>query len=119
MLYNERQILRMELLRMWFSKKVTIFKRKDKQTWQKIRDLLKEEGFKGVRSSHYPVDSLSACGCGPKLDPRNFGAGGYIDRDVYFVDVKEDDAERARALLSSRGINAVVDDDVIGKFGRI
>ena len=104
---------------MWFARKVTLFKRKDRETWQKIRDALKAEGFTGVRASHYPIDSLNACGCGAKVDPRNFGAKGYIDRDVYFVDVKADDFERAKTLLSSRGIDASVDDDVIGKLGRV
>ena len=104
---------------MWFTKKVTIYKKKDKETWQKIRDVLKAEGFKGVRASHYPIDSLNACGCGSKLDPRNFGAKGYIDRDVYFVDVKEEDYARAKSVLSSHGIEAVVEDDVTGKLGRV
>ncbi|MBQ7594922.1 MAG: hypothetical protein IJU48_11315 [Synergistaceae bacterium] len=104
---------------MWFVKKVTVFKRKDKETWQKIRDLLKSEGLKGVRASHYPIDSLNACGCGAKVDPRNFGAKGYIDRDVYFVDVKEEDLQRAKEIISSHGLEAVVEDDVIGKLGRM
>lgn len=104
---------------MWFAKKVTLFKRKDRETWQNIKDVLKSEGFKGVRASHYPIDSLNACGCGAKVDPRNFGQGGYIDRDVYFVDVNEKDFDRAKNLLASRGIDASVDDDVIGKLGRV
>lgn len=104
---------------MWFTKKTTIYKKKDKETWQKIREVLKSEGFKGVRASHYEAESLCACGCGSKLDPRNFGKNGYIDRDIYYVDVKAEDAERARAVISSRGIEAVVDDDAVGKLGRL
>ncbi|MBQ3403535.1 MAG: hypothetical protein IJG65_09255 [Synergistaceae bacterium] len=104
---------------MWFSRKVTIFKKKDGVTWQKIKDALKSAGLKGVRSGHYPVDSLNACGCGAKVDPRNFGAGGWIDRDVYFVDVKPEDLERAKSILSENGLDASVDDDVIGKLGRV
>ncbi len=104
---------------MWFAKKVTLFKKKDKDTWQKIRDVLKEEGIKGVRASHYSSESLCACGCGSKLDPRNFGAGGYIDRDIYFVDVKEEDYSRAKSIIESHGISAVVDDDTVGKLGRL
>ena len=34
-----------------------------------------------------------------KLDPRNFGANGEIDRQVYFIDVKEEDFERAQNIL--------------------
>ena len=104
---------------MWFRKKVTIFQKKDKDTWQRIKDVLKSAGIEGVRSGHYDADSLRPCGCGSKLDPRNFGAGGYIDRDIYYVEVREEDSERAKGVLASRGIEAVVDDDVIGKLGRM
>ncbi|MBQ7154297.1 MAG: hypothetical protein IJR85_01940 [Synergistaceae bacterium] len=104
---------------MWFAKKVTVFKRKDKDTWLKIRDVLKTAGLSGVRTGHYSADSLVACGCGPKLDPRNFGAGGYIDREIYFVDVKAEDEERARSILAAQGIEAVVEADPVGKLGRM
>jgi len=103
---------------MFFEKKVTLFKKKDRETWQKIKEVLKAEGFKGVRASHYFADTLCACGCGSKLDPRNFGTKGKIDRDIYFVDVRKDDAERARTILQARGIDAVVEDDAIGQLGR-
>ncbi len=103
---------------MWFTKKAEIFRRKDKITWQKIKDILKSEGFTEVKAGHYSADSLFACGCGSKLDPRNFGANGFIDRDVYFVDVRQEDSERAKNILAAHGIEATVDDDVIGKYGR-
>ena len=104
---------------MWFAKKVTVFKKKDKETWQKIRDALKEAGLKGVRANSYSVDSLCVCGCGSKLDPRNFGAKGKIDRDVYFVDVRADNEQRAKNILSERGIETFIDDDPMGKSGRV
>ena len=102
---------------MWFTKRATIFKRRDKITWRKIKDILKSEGFKGVKSGHYQADSLFACGCGAKLDPRNFGSNGYIDRDVYFVDVRQEDSERAKNLLSENGIESVIDD--LGNLGKV
>ena len=104
---------------MWFAKKVTVFKRKDKDTWLKVKDALKSAGIAGVRSGHYDADSLRPCGCGPKLDPRNFGAGGYVDRDVYFVDVRQEDEERAKSILASQGLEACVDADPVGKLGRM
>ena len=102
---------------MWFTKKVTLFKKKDRETWQKVKDTLKASGFKGVRASHYPIESLNACGCGAKVDPRNFGAGGRIDRDIYFVDVKEEDFTRAQEILTQNGIVATVEENPWGKFG--
>ena len=104
---------------MWFSKKVTVFKRKDKDSWLKIKDVLKSAGLKGVRAGHYDADSLRPCGCGPKLDPRNFGAGGWIDRDIYFVDVRQEDEERAKNILAENGISVAVDADPVGKLGRM
>ena len=104
---------------MFFEKKVTIFKKKDRETWQKIKDTLKAEGFKGVRVGHYFADTLCACGCGSKMDPRNFGAKGKIDRDIYYVDVRRDDVERVTAILQAHVIESVVEDDSIGQLGRV
>lgn len=98
---------------MLFEKKVTIFKKKDRETWQKIKDTLKAEGVKGVRASHYFTDALCACGCGSKLDPRDFGVKGKIDRDIYFVDVRKDDLEKATAILQANGVEVVVEDDAV------
>ncbi len=102
-----------------FSKKITLFKKKDRATWQTIRSLLKEAGLTGIKASHYQIDSLSACGCGSKLDPRNFGVKGHIDRDVYFIDVREEDYDRAKEILAEHGIEAVVDYDPRGKLGSV
>ncbi|MBQ7578323.1 MAG: hypothetical protein IJT21_08670 [Synergistaceae bacterium] len=104
---------------MLFAKKVTIYKKKDKATWQKIKDVLKSSGIKGVKAGHYAIDSLSVCGCGSKLDPRNFGTNGKIDRDVYYIDVREEDLTRAQEIISQNGINAEIINDVWGKFGRV
>jgi hypothetical protein len=52
------------------------------------------------------------------LDPRDFGVKGRIDRDIYYVDVRKDDAERAAAVLQANGIDAVVEEDAVGQLGR-
>lgn len=91
-----------------FEKKVDIFRKKDSATWHEIKAALKEAGFKGVSAGHYLQDSVMAGGCGAKLDPRDFGAKGKIDHDIYFIKVKESQAEAARAELTKRGIVAEV-----------
>ena len=60
---------------MFFEKKVTIFKKKDRGAWQQIKDALEGAGLNGVRSSHYPVDSLRPCGCGPRPDAKDHKRG--------------------------------------------
>lgn len=105
---------------MLFGKKVTIFRKKDREAWEQIKDALKEAGLKGTRANRYFADTLFACGCGSKLDPRNFGEKGKVDRNIYFIDVREEDAERAMSILDERGLAnlAVVEDDAIGELGR-
>ena len=103
---------------MWFARRVTIFQKKDRYTWQRIKDVLKAAGLEGVKAGHYEAESLRACGCGSKLDPRNFGAGGKIDREVYYVDVLAQDESRAKSILAGSGIAAVIDEPV-GKLGRM
>ena len=93
-----------------FEKKVTIFKKKDRETWRQIKDALKKEGFKGVSATHYFGDVVAAGGCGAKLDPRSFGGKGVSDRDIYRIDVREADREAALECIRRAGLVAVVDD---------
>lgn len=92
-----------------FEKRVTIFKKKDAETWKKIKAALKAEGIRGVRSGHYFADAVAPNGIGGQLDPRNFGSAGRIDRDVYYIEVKESQADAAREAIRRHGIVAVVD----------
>ena len=93
---------------MLFEKKVTIYKKKDRETWEQIRDVLKAGGLKGVSASHYAQDVVRAGGCGAKLDPRDFGAKGKADHDIYYIKVREADADRARELILQNGLVAEV-----------
>ncbi len=104
---------------MWlFEKKITIFQQKNKNEWLKISNALKEAGLK-IKAGHYAADTLNPCGCGAKLDPRNFGAKGYIDREVYFIEVRKSELQRAYEIINANGFNAVVENDPVGKLGRI
>lgn len=96
-----------------FEKKVTIFKKKDRSQWLKIKAALKEAGLKGVRAGHYLQDSVMAGGCGAKLDPRDFGAKGKIDHDIYFVKVNEADEEKAKEILRENGLTAGIAEDLM------
>ena len=77
----------------------------DKAGWQTARQALKDAGIRGVRAGRYDAEP-PVCGCGAKLDPRNFGPKGPIDRSVYFIDVPAAEADRARALLRAAGVES-------------
>ncbi len=96
-----------------FEKKTDIFKKKDRAAWTEIKDLLKKEGVTGVSAGHYLQDSVMAGGCGAKLDPRDFGEGGKIDREVYYIRVKDNDLERVQEILRQNGVAAGIDDDLM------
>ena len=93
-----------------FEKKVEIYKKKDRETWRQLKEVLKAGGLK-ISASHYFADVVANGGCGAKLDPRNFGAKGTVDRDVYTIRVKEKDKEAALKLIHEAGLVAVVDPD--------
>ena len=96
-----------------FEKRVEIFKKRDRETWLQIKTALKEAGLPGVRAGHYLQETVMGGGCGAKLDPRNFGGHGTIDRDIYWVKVIAADEEKAREILRQNGIVPVVEKDVL------
>ena len=94
-------------------KRVPIFKKRDRETWQQIRKTLKDADMPGVKAGHYLQETVMGGGCGAKLDPRDFGGHGRIDRDIYWVEVPEEAEEKARELLRRAGIVPVVEEDVL------
>ena len=96
-----------------FRKRVPVFKKRDRETWQQIRDTLKEAGMEGVKSGHYLQETVMGGGCGAKLDPRDFGPKGKIDRDIYWVEVPVEREQEAREILRRHGIVPVVEENVL------
>ncbi len=75
----------------------------NKALWKAAKAVLKEAGIKimetGIREGEMPIIS-----CGPKIDRRNYGPKGWIDHNIYYISVKPEDVERAKALLSNVGV---------------
>ena len=94
-------------------KRVDIFKKRDREGWLQIKNALKEAGLPGVRSGHYLQETVMGGGCGAKLDPRDFGSKGKIDRDIYWVSVLQEDEGKAREILRQNGLVPVTEDDVL------
>ena len=72
----------------------------DKPRWKEARQRLKDAGIKVMETGFYETEA-PACGCGAKLDIRDFGPKGKIDRNTYYICVRPADAERAREVLAA------------------
>ncbi|MBQ9686343.1 MAG: hypothetical protein IJV41_07365 [Oscillospiraceae bacterium] len=96
-----------------FEKHVDLFKKRDKEAWLQIKTALKDAGLKGVRSGHYLQETVMGGGCGAKLDPRDFGPRGKIDREIYWVDVVQSKEAEAREILRQAGIVPEVEENVL------
>ena len=92
---------------------VTLFKKRDRAAWEEISGALKEEGIEGVKTGHYLQETVMGGGCGAKLDPRDFGKKGKIDRDIYWIDVPKEMFEDAVSLLTRNGMVPEVEENVL------
>ncbi|MBR2067377.1 MAG: hypothetical protein IJ875_03855 [Solobacterium sp.] len=95
-----------------FEKKVTIYKKKDRETWEKIKEAFRKEGFKDYKAKHYYQETVQACGCGSKLDPRDFAGKGKLDREIYVISVKRECVVDAYEIIRNHGLVAEVDETV-------
>ena len=66
----------------------------DAPRWKAAKRALKDAGIKIMESGFYDTE-MPVCGCGAKLDHRDFGPNGKIDRHTYYLSVRPEDAERA------------------------
>lgn len=70
----------------------------DSARWKLARKTLKDAGIQIMEAGFYDTE-LPTCGCGAKLDHRDFGPNGKIDRHTYYISVRPEDVARARAAL--------------------
>lgn len=82
-----------------FGKREVIFKTAgDKGRWKAAREALKAADIEIMEAGSYEGET-PICSCGAKIDRRNYGPNGWIDRRIYYVAVRPGDVERARAVL--------------------
>lgn len=96
-----------------FGKREIVFKTVgDKPRWQGAKEALKTAGIKimeaGSHESEPPI-----CSCGAKIDRRNYGPYGWIDRRAYYVAVRPEDVERAQAVLLEAVGAPLMSDDLV------
>lgn len=90
-----------------FEKKVPIFRKRDRETQARIRQVLDEAGIWN-RCSHYEQEEIPVGGYSA-MDPRNYGKKGRIDREIYVIHVRESELEAARRTIRSVGLVAEVE----------
>ena len=84
-----------------FGKREVVFEvQGDKKRWNAGKEALKKAEIKIMEAlSREGEEPL--CSCGVKIDRRNYGPGGWIDRRIYYIAVRPEDVERARAILQT------------------
>ena len=70
----------------------------DQKRWKAAKRALKDAGIKIVESGFYETEP-PVCGCGAKLDHRDFGPNGKIDRKTYYISVRPEDVDQAKEAL--------------------
>lgn len=82
-----------------FIRKVKVYEAKGKkQEWKNLRKVMKEAGIRQISADRWQ-DEPPVCGCGAKLDVRDFGPNGRIDRDIYTIRVPESELGKAHELV--------------------
>ena len=71
----------------------------DAARWRAAKKALRQSGIRRVEAGFYDTEP-PVCGCGAKLDHRDFGPNGPIDRHTYSLSVPLKEASRARELLA-------------------
>ena len=97
-----------------FGKREIVFKTVgDKTRWQAARAALKAAGIRVMEAGSMESE-LPICSCGAKIDRRNYGPHGWIDRRAYYLSVRPEDVERAReVLLAAVGYPLESDEQVV------
>jgi len=85
-----------------FGKREVVFETQvlgSKERWKAARGALAAAGLKIMEASSREGE-IPLCSCGAKIDRRNYGPNGWIDRRIYYLAVRPEDAERAKAVLA-------------------
>lgn len=83
-----------------FEKREEVFCKQDREGWKAAKAALQAAGIRGIKAWHCETEPpVGGCGC--KLDIRNFGPNGRIDRELYLLAVPVSELEKARAVLGN------------------
>ena len=96
-----------------FGKREIVFKTVgDSRRWKDAKAALKAANIRimeaGSHESEEPI-----CSCGAKIDRRNYGPYGWIDRRAYYVAVRPEDVGQACAVLVSAVGMPLISDELV------
>ena len=82
-----------------FGKREVVFAvQGDKARWKQAREALAAAGVEIMEASSREGE-VPLCSCGAKIDRRNYGPNGWIDRRIYYIAVRPEDTDRAKMVL--------------------
>ena len=82
-----------------FGKRKVVFKCLGrKELFKQAKARLVSAGIKLMETGSMESE-LPLCSCGAKIDRRNYGPNGWIDRRIYYISVRPEDVERAADVL--------------------
>jgi len=84
-----------------FGKREIVFEvQGDKARWNAAKDALNGADIR-IMEALSREGEMPLCSCGAKIDRRNYGPNGWIDRRIYYIAVRPEDAEAARTALQA------------------
>ncbi len=82
-----------------FGKREVVFEAQgDKERWNAAKAALRQADIKIMEALSREVE-MPMCSCGAKIDRRNYGPNGWIDRRVYYIAVRPEDVPAAKQVL--------------------
>ncbi|MBR6677164.1 MAG: hypothetical protein IKL23_00310 [Oscillospiraceae bacterium] len=96
-----------------FEKKELVFQTVGgSERWKAARKALKNADIRAMEAACYERE-MPTCGCGAKVNQEFLSPYGKLDRRVYYVSVRAEDAERAKVvLLAAVGTPLISDEQV-------
>lgn len=96
-----------------FEKKELVFQTVGgSERWKAAKKALRAAGIRGMEAACYEKE-MPTCGCGAKVNQEFLSPYGKLDRRVYYVSVRGEDAERAaQILLAAVGTPLISDEQV-------
>ena len=103
-----------------FEKKELVFQTVGgSERWKAAKKALRAAGIRGMEAACYEKE-MPTCGCGAKVNQEFLSPYGKLDRRVYYVSVRAEDAERAaQILLAAVGTPLISDEQVYPEAKKI